>query len=242
MFSPIRRSISRKFMLAVMATTLVAVLVSGLGNLAYDVHDYRANAVQDLHAQADLLTQVSLAALEFEDKGSVEDALNQLKSRPTILAAALYRANNTVFASYISSSAASENAVPVAPVTDGDVTNGRDLYIFKSIVRGGEKLGTIYLRSTYPLQERLERGIKTLGAVLILSLLIAAVVSTWLQAAVTKPVKAVTSAVRDLVARRDFSQRVPKTTEDETGVLVDAFNTMLSEIGAHAQLLEKTNF
>lgn len=70
------------------------------------------------------------------------------------------------------------------------------------------------------------------GAALALSLLVAGLVAAWLQSAVTRPVKAMTGAVRELIAQRDFSKRVNKTTDDETGMLVDAFNTMLSEIGS----------
>ena len=41
--------------------------------------------------------------------------------------------------------------------------------------------------------------------------------------------------------RRDFSLRVPRTTRDEVGFLVDAFNAMLAEVGRRAQALEETN-
>lgn len=237
MFASIRRSISRKFMTAVMATTFVAVLVSGLANLAYDIHDYRATVVQDLASQADLLSKVNLAALEFDDQKSVHDTLAQLRSRQGVLAAGIYRADNRLFASYTGPG----QSVPARTGVDGVSVDGSDIYLFRPISRGSEKLGTIYLRATYPLEERVARNIKTLAAVIAGSLLIAALVSVWLQTAVTKPVRAVTRAVRDLIERRDYSQRVIKTTEDETGVLVDAFNTMLGEIGAHAGLLEASN-
>ncbi|MBC7685730.1 MAG: hypothetical protein H7176_10935, partial [Bdellovibrionales bacterium] len=236
----IRRSISRKFMTAVMATTFVAVLVSGLANLAYDIHDYRVGVVQDLTSQADLLSKVSQAALEFDDVGSVQDTLAHLRARPGVLAAAVYRADNTLFASYASAQSPAA-AIPQRPKAEGNLVDGDDLVIFRSIRRGREQLGTIYLRAAYPLDARIARNVKTLCAVIVASLLIAALVSLWLQAAVTRPVMAVTDAVRELIARRDYSRRVDKTTEDETGLLVDAFNTMLGEIGAHALQIEKSN-
>lgn len=237
MFASIRRSISRKFMVAVMATTFVAVLVSGLANLAYDIHDFRTGMVQDLVSQADLLSKVSLAALEFEDQKSVQDTLSQLRSRPGFLAAGIYRADGRLFASF----AGPGQAMPAQPGVEGASVVNNDIYLFKRIARGREHIGTIYLRTAYPFGERMARNIKTLTAVVAASLLIAALVSLWLQAAVTKPVAAVTRAVRDLIDRRDYSQRVVKTTEDETGDLVDAFNIMLGEIGTHASLLERSN-
>jgi light-regulated signal transduction histidine kinase (bacteriophytochrome) len=44
-----------------------------------------------------------------------------------------------------------------------------------------------------------------------------------------------------VVEHRDFSARVPKTTENEVGVLVDAFNGMLSEIGSRTETLQQAN-
>ncbi len=240
MLTSVRRSISRKFMAAVMATTFVAVLVSGVANLAYDIHDFRADVVADVSAQADLLAKVSMAAIEFDDQASASGLLNQFQTAPNIEAAAIYRADGTVFASYLTTGQ-SGGAVPPRAAPPGHVIDGNHVALLKPIVRGSERLGSVYLRAAYPLDSRIERNLKLLAAVVLLSLGIAAFVSSWLQSAVTRPVKAVTQAVRALIARRDFTQRVVKTTEDETGVLVDAFNSMLAEIGSYSSLLETSN-
>jgi methyl-accepting chemotaxis protein len=241
MFSSIRRSISRKFMVAVMATTFTAVFVSGLANLAYDINDFRTGVLEELSSQADILAQVSIAALEFEDKPSAETTLGRLEARPNVQAAAIYRADGSLFVSYATRAAAESLSPPSRPSTQGHIIDGNVMHIFRPIMRGTEKVGTIYLRSAYPVGARIERGLKMFGAALALSLLVAALVAGWLQSAVTRPVKAMTGAVRELITRRDFSQRVAKTTEDETGLLVDAFNTMLAEIGQHAARLEQSN-
>lgn len=241
MLDAIRRSISLKFMTAVMVTTFIAVLVSGLANFAYDVHDFRTAAVADLSTQADILGQVNLAAIEFDDATSATTALDQLRSRPNILAAAVYRTDGSVFASYVANGQTKATAFPARPGPVGSSGSNNDLELVKSIHRGAETVGTIYLHASYPIDETLARNLRTLAAVVFLSLVIAAVVSSWLQAAVTKPVRAMTEAVLMLIKNRDFSQRVTKKTVDETGVLVDAFNTMLAEIGSHAALLEQSN-
>ena len=44
-----------------------------------------------------------------------------------------------------------------------------------------------------------------------------------------------------MIERRDFSLRVAKTTHDEVGVLVDAFNAMLAEVGRRSEALEASN-
>jgi light-regulated signal transduction histidine kinase (bacteriophytochrome) len=51
----------------------------------------------------------------------------------------------------------------------------------------------------------------------------------------------VADVARNVMEKRDFSLRVAKTTEDEIGVLVDAFNAMLAEVGRRAEALESSN-
>jgi len=51
----------------------------------------------------------------------------------------------------------------------------------------------------------------------------------------------VTAVARQVIERRDFSLRVDKTTHDEIGYLVDAFNGMLAEVGRRAEALEASN-
>jgi light-regulated signal transduction histidine kinase (bacteriophytochrome) len=49
---------------------------------------------------------------------------------------------------------------------------------------------------------------------------------------------AVTEVARQVMTRRDYSQRVTKTTEDEIGYLVEAFNEMLAEVGHRVEVTQ----
>ncbi len=62
-----------------------------------------------------------------------------------------------------------------------------------------------------------------------------------LQQSVTGPVLSVTEVARRVVESRDFSLRAQKTSSDEIGFLVEAFNDMLAEIGKRAVALEASN-
>jgi signal transduction histidine kinase/DNA-binding response OmpR family regulator len=240
MIKTIKRSISRKFMLAVLATTCSALVVSGVAMLVIDVQTYRTTWVNDLTTQSNILAQVSMPALEFNDPKVAQENLVQLKARPNIVAAAIYAADGTSFATY-SSARAIAFEFPSAPKPSGHAISGNQISVFKSIKRGEDTVGTVYLYAQYPLAERIKRYVTILAAVMLGSLLVAALVSKWLQSAVTKPVLAVTDAVHQVIRRRDFSLRVKKSTEDEIGMLVDAFNSMLTEVGERAQALERSN-
>jgi diguanylate cyclase (GGDEF)-like protein len=52
-----------------------------------------------------------------------------------------------------------------------------------------------------------------------------------LQRAITGPIASLTRAMTHIRSARDYSHKVEHESDDETGVLVDAFNGMISEIG-----------
>jgi signal transduction histidine kinase len=124
---------------------------------------------------------------------------------------------------------------------DGYVIEGDEIVVHGRIVEGQDVLGTVFMRSAYALDARLRDFLSILGVVLVASLLLALLLSAALQRAITQPILAVANVARQVIGRRDFSLRVAKTTDDEVGVLVDAFNAMLGEVGRRAEALESSN-
>src|SRR5690606_23266816 len=118
---------------------------------------------------------------------------------------------------------------------------GTALEFFQPIVQDGNTLGVVYLQARYQLRDRLTAYLLILATVMGMSLLIAGFVSLSLAASVTAPVLQLTSAARKVIDERDFTVRAERTTEDEIGVLVEAFNSMLAEVGQRAEALEASN-
>lgn len=239
MFKLVRQSIGRKVMLVVLATTFAALLATGIALLIYDARTYRESWVNDLATQADILARASAPALAFHDEQTAQENLSLLRVRPNILVGAIYTPDGTLFVRY--SQAGVSDVLPARPRKSGYTISGNRLMLYQSIVENGELLGTVYLVGRYELMDRLADYVKILTVVMICSLVLAAVIAAWLQRAVTVPIASVTRAAHSVIERRDFSRRVQRNTEDEVGVLVDAFNAMLTEVGRHAEALEATN-
>jgi signal transduction histidine kinase len=98
-------------------------------------------------------------------------------------------------------------------------------------------LGTIFLQSRYEPWTHLREYLAVILGAMALSLVGAALVSGWLQQALTQPILEVSRVAREVMTGRDFSLRARKTTEDEIGDLVDSFNAMLEEAGKRAEQL-----
>ncbi|PHR62658.1 MAG: hypothetical protein COA47_02815 [Robiginitomaculum sp.] len=64
-------------------------------------------------------------------------------------------------------------------------------------------------------------------------------VSFWMQGSITRPVRDLSKAMRDIEANQDFTRSVQPTSKDEIGKLVDAFNQMMGHIHERDERLSK---
>lgn len=237
MMRTVARSVRNKLILVVLASNFAALAVAGIALVLYDLRNYREMWASDLATQGEILGRASAPALAFNDPKSADAYLALLEARPRIKAAAIYNAQGKLFARYARSDAPAAG-FPALPEVEGFRVEGDEILLFKRIVENNEILGTVHLRAHYLLHERMARYIGILAAVMVFSLFVAFLIALWLQARVTRPILAVTDAARQVVTRRDYALRVRKTTDDEIGYLVDAFNDMLAEIGVRTAAIE----
>jgi two-component system, sensor histidine kinase len=240
MFGAIRRSIRHKFMLVVTLTTFVALVLASIALVNYDLLTYQRTWVADLSTQADILGLASAPALSFQDPKTAEENLALLSVRPHVTAAAIYTADGRLFASYRRDSA-DVTPLPPRPGPAGHQVGMREISLFRPIVTPDEQLGWVYLRARYDLTGRLLSYLAIVVAVMLASLTVAALMSVALQASVIRPILAIARVAHEVKDRRNYSARVPKTTEDETGYLVETFNDMLGEVEQRTEDLERAN-
>jgi len=235
-----RTSLRRKVMSVVLATTGMALLLSATALLIYELRSFQKSWIDDLNTQARIIAHASGPALTFNDPKAVAENLSLLELRPQITAAAVYRADGRLFSSYVHRSAA-EATLPVTAGPPGLVIENDRIEVFQPIRENGQLIGSVYLRSRYDILGRLIDYLLILAAVMATSLLVAALVSSRLQHSITEPILRVAQVARNVFTRRDFSLRAEKTTDDEVGVLVDAFNDMLEEVAKRTEALEQSN-
>jgi two-component system, sensor histidine kinase len=232
-------SVQRKVMVIILITTFAALLVSVIALLSYEVRAYRDFLINDLTTQADILAVNSAPALAFNDPEAADANLALLANRTGIVAGAIYTIDGELFASY--QQAGSDMQFPVSVQLRDPEVEGDDMKLFHPVRQNNEVLGTVFLQADYELGDRIGDYLLILGAVMAISLLVAALLSLWLQGSVTGPILAVTNVAHKIVRERDFKLRAPRTTDDEIGTLVDAFNAMLAEVGQRQQDLEDSN-
>src|SRR5687768_115811 len=93
--------IRRKLMLITVLATAVALLLAGSIIVGYEIYTYRAQKTQDVVVQAQMLAASVSAPLEFNDAKAAQEFLGVLRANPEFAEAGVYRADGSLFASYL---------------------------------------------------------------------------------------------------------------------------------------------
>ncbi|HJV97006.1 MAG TPA: histidine kinase dimerization/phospho-acceptor domain-containing protein, partial [Albitalea sp.] len=233
-------SLRHKVMVVVLSTTVVALMLSATALLIYELRSFQLSWLNDLQTQADIVGRVSAAALAFDDRADATASLALLGLRPQITAAAIYRADGDLFATYPASPSADAN-IPQRGGPPGHTIRNETLELVQPIIENDKQLGTVYLRASYDINSRLLDYLAILASVVLTSLAIAALVMGRLQRTITTPILDVAQVARSVMQSRNFALRASKSSDDEVGMLVDAFNDMLAEVGQRTEALERSN-
>src|SRR5688572_8154107 len=231
-----RRSLSGKLMVVMLTTTVIALAAAGAALLFTDLRDNRAAWAADLNTETAILSLSVQPALSFDDRENAQRNLNALQARASISAVALYAADGTLFAQYVRpDQVSSPDRVPA--LAPGVHIDGGRVELMRSVVQDGEYLGTIYLRAQYDVNARVRAYLSVLGAVMVIGLIAALLASSWLQRVVSRPMESMAHVARQIVEQRDYSFRAERITDDEIGVVIDAFNNMLDEVQSRSRAL-----
>jgi signal transduction histidine kinase/FixJ family two-component response regulator len=223
-------SIKRKLMLIIMGVSTVALLLASAGFIAYELFAFKTATRQDLSTLADVMGSQSSGALTIGYEKDGEEILSSLRAKQNITAAALYKPDGEVFATYRAPGANNE-LIPSVPQGDVCRFEKDHVVVFKHIRYKGDLIGAIYLKSD--LEERntrLKLCAATIGLLMLLSTGVTFALSSQLQRIVTRPIFHLVQTAKAVSAEKNYSVRARKHGEDELGQLIDGFNEMLSQI------------
>jgi len=234
------RSVRGRMMRIVVITTAIALLAAGTGMLAHDLSVYRDSWVADLDTQSSILATSTSSALISGDRAIANRNVNAMSWRPTVLMAALYSADGRLFASFMRPGESTPPMQLQAMVRSSRVSGG-NVELTVPIIQEGRHLGTILLRAHHDIGARAMAYLGIFGLVTLMSMFVALLLSTRLQKVITEPLDSMADVARRVTTRRDYSLRAHSTTDDEIGIVVEAFNSMLDEVQTRARALEQSN-
>lgn len=222
---PIRRKITA----AIMLTSITVVILTVAAFMLYDLSTIRTNATQDFSTLARVIAANSSAALAFKNDTDARDVLSSLAAEPQVLSAALYDDAGKLFQVYPAN--ANTNSFPVEPMNQGYRLTKEHIEFYEPVKQRDAWHGTLFLQVDLKFfYSRLE--LYAIISVLIImgSIAVALALSNRLQKNVSDPILALAGSARRVSEWGDYSVRAVKTSDDEIGLLTDAFNQMLTRI------------
>ena len=104
---------------------------------------------------------------------------------------------------------------------------------------GDEEIGSIHVITDFrEIRERMGRLLAILGAVMVVTFLVAYFLASRLQRTISAPVSDLASIVGRVATQKDFSIRAAKRGDDELGRLIEGFNEMLGQIQTRDSALQ----
>ncbi|MBL7700458.1 MAG: HAMP domain-containing protein [Chitinophagaceae bacterium] len=231
---PIKQKLQR---VIVLIWSLVLV-VTCVGFLGYEIYVYRSETLEKMSVVGGMISSNSTASLTFDNREDATEILSALANEPHIVQAALYDANNNLFAIYPQT--AGKNTFPSkASAVKYHYVNGH-FQGMQPVMLEKKQIGMLFLKfDINALYLRL--GVFGIVVLLVtaLSWWLAFLLSKNLQQVISTPILALAGAARAVTEKRDYSTRATKYGNDELGYLTDSFNKMLAEAGEFAHQLEE---
>ncbi|MEO6567559.1 MAG: PAS domain S-box protein [Opitutaceae bacterium] len=230
--------IKRKLAGFIFLTSFVVLLVSFLVLWSFETRSFKNRTLRSLETIGDIIAANSTAALIYDDGKLAREIVAGVRAEPEIIGAALYDKTGRLYLTY-PDQVPREN-FPATPGPDGSSFGMREVVLFKPVMQGETRAGTLYLKTDLGgMYLRLRvYGLLLLG-VLAGSSVLALVLSSLVQRQISEPILELASTARIVSERKDYSVRATKTSDDELGFLTEAFNSMLQQIQLnHAAIAE----
>lgn len=223
-------SIRHKLIGITMLTCLVSLILAGAAFIVWQWRSLRIHTVNNLSIHAEMIAENCRAAIAFEDAEDAKRILKSLHIESSILFTGIYLKDGTEFASYYRGNMG-PSIQPPNIQKDGHSFADGCLTVFRSILLDDELIGTVCLRSDLtPIRRRLMSSTRITVAVLFFAALIAYIVSSRLQKVISEPILDLAGVANTVSQEEDYSTRAVKRSNDEVGLLIDAFNEMLEQI------------
>lgn len=223
----------------------IVILISGLliGFMAIAVtieknYSYRSKLIKNSTVLAEIIGANSTAALTFRDQDTAYEILAALRAEQDLIGAALYDANGGLFTSYsnpafhqISMAGAMPEKIAIPATLPDLAISPRYIDVIQSIALGDKAIGYIALRTDLTsFKAQLELFVILILCFSFILFSLGTFICSRLNRTIAGPVTTLAETMQAVMLTQNFDLRVKTTHEDEIGVLINGFNSMLAQI------------
>ena len=223
-------SIKHKLIVIVLWVTIPSIVLGFTVIIVHDIIQLRQNLVNNTILYADLVAEVCVGPISFNDLKSVKDIVAKIGTIPYIENGYVYGENGELYANF------NKKNDPLSPPPSAPRDGIREfktnrLHVSRPIVYENNKFGTIYLIvSTEPFAENTRSRIISLLLVMLGLIILSYLLALRFQGVISQPILKLAHVTKQITNQSDYSLRVQKEGRDEIGILYDGFNNMLEKI------------
>lgn len=232
-----------RLMMMNMLVSGIALLLACAGFFTYDQITFRQGLVRTLSAQAEIVGSNSISSILFDDPKSAANTLSALQSSQNITAAGIFTMERQPLAQFVRNGSGAIDNIPALPPNrvESHWFGSAHVELVREILSEGKPIGFVFLRASLgEIDRRLRRYALIAVAVLIISLLGAALASSAFGKSVAGPITQLAETAQEISRDKNYAIRVPALAgQNELAVLVDSFNEMLRQLQASHDELEQ---
>jgi len=234
---PIKRKLTWITMLVSLSAIIVVCVALGI----YEHVSFKRKLVRDISILTEIIADQSMASLDFDDDLTAAKVLKSLAAHDHVESASILTPEGELFAWY-RRDGGQEPPSPPAESRIGHRFEARRLWYGSTIGDAGNPLGSLFIACDLEeLDTRNASYLLMVAGAFLTAMVIALLLSGFLQHAVTRPILHLAETARSVARERNYSLRASKSGEDELGGLIDRFNEMLAEIQKRDEALRQAH-
>lgn len=232
-------SIRHKLTTIILFTSLFVLVVSSAAFMVNDLWVLNNSMEKNLEVQTNIIKVNITPFLQFDDKEGATEILKGLGENADVVLAQAYKGQN-LFATYMRSSLPRFGLV-ASPNYYKLTSSPQYLQYAQPILSpNNEVLGAlVVILDRSALYQRIQNYMTIALVIILVSALIALILSAYLQYIITRPILSLVKITHQISHHKNYEVRAHSSSKDELGVLVSGFNTMLTAIQERDEQLEK---
>ena len=217
-------------------------MLAGAGFVLYELMVFREGAIGELARLEAVIAHNCAAALAGGTPDDGTRTLDGLRASPQVVSACLYEKAGRLYSSY-QRNLTTPNDCPPSPYSAGDYDEEAHFVVSRPVMKDGEKLGTILIQAdSKQIEHRLKQYAAIALVVVPIFLVGAFLLSVRLQGLISNPILHLVETAKRVSHEKNYSARARKMSNDELGLLVDAFNDMLVQIHRRDQQVQRHRY
>ncbi len=233
------RNIRAKLIAMMMGLSVAGLSILGSAYVIHDRYSYKQTIAAKLEILAQVIADRSVAAILFNDEEVIRENLYSLMASEEIMDAVVFAPDRSVLSHYVRDN--SDLVDAAFPEWDGSRFIDDTIVTAIPVIMEHEQIATLMIRGhLHELDARLNQFLQLSLLLIALVALLSYLLAIKLQSIISNPILSLTQLAQKVHQEEDYSLRPLKRSNDEVGILSDAFSQMLSTIEEKNRALQSS--